>query len=446
MNRPIVPPEHSVILLGAGASSPAGGPLMREFIDRARGYEKQGLFTPLELGDIQAALRFYDCLRRGGFSITEEDIDNVENLLSLSELSRLIEHPPLEPLFDRQLPDRLRRFIDAVIAKSMRMPEPSSPRWLEWHDRTGLEVYMWLIAALAYAEGRITVITVNYDCLVEYICYCMGLPYTYNRAWGDGLELLKLHGSINWVQCSKCEDKGSLRVSPIEHHQHKLYPKVCYIERSETICTKCEAELTPLIVPPTWQKEMDHEVLRKTWSRAAGALLDAEVLVVVGYSLPIADSHVRELLHVGLSSANLQRSLIVVASDEESAQRWSDLFRPSYRQRRVEIYRQTFQDSIRRIVEVLGFDDRLAGSFRCFPPIEKWMRNDREMLERLREPMLKLHAMIQDPVSVNWRGAEEEARGGPPWAYTNVWIEAGLHWVPPLPNLPVHGHKLGSSE
>lgn len=58
---------------------------MREFIDRARGYEKQGLFTPLELGDIQAALRFYDCLRRGGFSITEEDIDNVENLLSLIE-------------------------------------------------------------------------------------------------------------------------------------------------------------------------------------------------------------------------------------------------------------------------------------------------------------------------------------------------------------------------
>src|SRR5262245_54121759 len=93
-SKMLLPPNQSVLMLGGGASVCAGGPLMKDFIDRARDYRTQGLFKGQELDDVTSALRLYDQLR-ASFSITEEDIENVENILSLADLSRRISGPPI---------------------------------------------------------------------------------------------------------------------------------------------------------------------------------------------------------------------------------------------------------------------------------------------------------------------------------------------------------------
>src|SRR5438309_1109512 len=93
-SRMSLPPRQAVILLGAGASVSAGCPLMKGFIDRARDYLTLGLFSGREEADVRISLDLYNALR-AKFSVTEEDIENVENLLSLADLARLLHNPPI---------------------------------------------------------------------------------------------------------------------------------------------------------------------------------------------------------------------------------------------------------------------------------------------------------------------------------------------------------------
>ena len=448
-----LPPKPAVIFLGAGASTPAGCPLMRGFIDRARDYRDDGVFNPSEVSDINAALELYDFLRRQGFSITEEDIDNVENLLSIADLSGLLRKPPLEILSNPALPDHLRRFIVAVITKSITIARPSSLAWLNWGALRECSVYAWLVAALAFAENRITVVTVNYDCLIEYACHCMGLPYTYSRQFDksvEGVELLKLHGSTNWMQCTQpeCERRDRLLISPIRHRPRGEDSDYGYIE-PEAICDLCQAKMTPLIVPPTWAKQIGRPVFQETWSRAAQALAEAESLVTIGYSLPAGDAHVRELLHVGLSSAKLRRALIIVGGDQESAHRWSNLFRQSWRQNRLTVEPVTFQKATKGMIlnDALGNPGGFGGANRLLLPIKEWMRNEQGMLARLREPLLR-HG--EDPnMGINWSATASAVRTGgrfEPEKYKQIWTEAGLNWTPSEPNLPVHGNEFPIQE
>ena len=97
---------------------------MRGFIDRARDYLQRGVFSGTEVDDVRMSLDLYNTLRTK-FSITEEDIENVENVLSLADLGRLLDYHPIKKLSKRTLSDHVRRFIDAVITKSWR-----SRRWL----------------------------------------------------------------------------------------------------------------------------------------------------------------------------------------------------------------------------------------------------------------------------------------------------------------------------
>jgi hypothetical protein len=259
-------------MLGAGASASAGCPLMRGFIDRARDYRVQGVFSPVEEIDVRIALDLYNALRVS-FSITEEDVENVENILSLADLSKLVGKPPIQNLAQPHLSDHLRRFIDAVITKSVNVPNPLSPAW-QGREANGPLIYKQLIRALAYHGSRITVFTTNYDCLVEYACYCMGISFTYNRALADGVEILKLHGSSNWLQCSNvdCERHKEVRVSPIQHRPRGADLDSGYLETVDTNCEKCGSQLTPMVVPPTWAKDVDNHTLRETWSRAVEVL------------------------------------------------------------------------------------------------------------------------------------------------------------------------------
>ena len=456
-SRMSLPPKHAVVMLGAGASAGAGCPLMRGFIDRARDFLDQGLFSPSERGDVQITLDLYRDLR-AQFSISEEDIENIEDLLSLVDLASLISRPPIDSLSRSGLADHVRRFIDAVVAKSARVPGPHSPAWCG-SASAGPLVLKALTRALAYLGNNVTVLTTNYDCLVEYACYCMGLPFTYNRSLGEGVEVLKLHGSHNWVRCSHvgCPAHANPQVSPIEHHAHDAGSDVGYLGRVKTLCEACGSQLTPVIVPPTWAKHVDNEALRETWSRAVCVLGQAEAFVAIGYSLPLADAHLRHLLHLGFSSGVLRQALAVVGDDQGSADRWSDIFRQSWRNNRFEArqasFSKAFAPAIRpALVVPYGFEDKTKDRINAtLLPISPAFQRTPDLRNRLRLAM-EQHGL--DPNrsdglgGVDWAEVVAGMRsGGAPKGqstvtYRQIVVESGLDWRPDGPIEPTHGGAL----
>lgn len=81
-------PARTVVLLGAGASAEVGCPVMRGFIDRARDLLTGGPVTQSEADDLRRALGHYADMQQR-LRITEEDIENVENLLALADLEEI---------------------------------------------------------------------------------------------------------------------------------------------------------------------------------------------------------------------------------------------------------------------------------------------------------------------------------------------------------------------
>jgi hypothetical protein len=98
----------------------------------------------------------------------------------------------------------------------------------------------------------------------------------------------KVHGSLNWLFCGVCNlldiTYGSTGVTRL-------------IDDPEAArCPECGTLRTPVIVPPSYYKDISNVPLAVVWSRAFKALKEADLLVFCGYSFPDADMHVKYLL------------------------------------------------------------------------------------------------------------------------------------------------------
>jgi len=184
----------------------------------------------------------------------------------------------------------------------------------------------WLGQLVQYWERTTaTVITFNYDLLVEYAylhthpdavsvndLYRMPLTLANSRPGGailgsephEAFDLLKLHGSRNW-HYSGLGDAPSNDAVFLENT-----PDRWRRDPDETIETDIDllfeesreptylVDKVPMIVPPASSKSSYYNNLglRTQWAVAAAALAKAEELVVIGYSLPRTDELVRSLL------------------------------------------------------------------------------------------------------------------------------------------------------
>lgn len=108
------------------------------------------------------------------------------------------------------------------------------------------------------------------------------------------LELLKLHGSINW-SCPDSQDAVQLHLGPVSD---------------------------PCLAPPVWRKQLEEAPYEKLWRRAIEAVSLTDQLVVIGYSLPPADGPMRALLGAYLRRAGgFLRSVVVADPSDESRMR-----------------------------------------------------------------------------------------------------------------------------
>ena len=149
-----------------------------------------------------------------------------------------------------------------------------------------------------------TILTLNYDTLLDSALVSAGwspakgygLMGTTNKiVWRmrrpdlsarlEGVKLLKLHGSLNWyVQGSFANLAKIFESKPT---------KVIVSERPRTNEFQ---RLIRQIIPPVYGKFFAHKHWRTLWTSAHNALVDAEVIVVIGCSLVDTDFHLTGML------------------------------------------------------------------------------------------------------------------------------------------------------
>lgn len=119
------------------------------------------------------------------------------------------------------------------------------------------------------------------------------------------IDLLKLHGSLNWMQCSQC--------SKYHLAYHIDYGKIANVS-----CKCCKKPLRPVLIAPAIPKGIDKGCFPALWNKAEKCLSMADEIVVVGYSFPQADLEAITLFKTGLLKREKKPKLIVVDPKEEA--------------------------------------------------------------------------------------------------------------------------------
>lgn len=113
-------------------------------------------------------------------------------------------------------------------------------------------------------------------------------PNDWKRPSVDAIKLLKLHGSLNWLYCPSC---SSVTLTQYEKGIMSLLE-----DRHQAKCDNCNTIRMPIIVPPTFYKDMSNIFLSSVWNKAEKYLSQVDHIVFCGYSLPDADIHIKYLL------------------------------------------------------------------------------------------------------------------------------------------------------
>lgn len=152
----------------------------------------------------------------------------------------------------------------------------------------------------------LTLISFNYDTVAEQALDKAGLSYSYGperairfadrkrrrklRSSQPDVRILKLHGSVNWGVCQRCDDTSDRRsiINALEE---------AYVPPPRQRCSFCKRDfLLPGMVPPVASKGASLGPFAELWDLARAALRRSRELLVIGYSLPATDSQARSLL------------------------------------------------------------------------------------------------------------------------------------------------------
>jgi len=378
--------DKSVFILGAGASVPANGPLLKDFLRRAR----ELLDNPNSLLDDderEIFKRVFDWkfekypLPR----FLNLDLENIENLFCLVDMScqlgfnkakdtrndliRVISRTlDLEIRFDKLDHQRI---IDKEESKTIK---DSCSSILSINDNINEQVtdqtyfkFIEMLFRWTYSHGKDvtktgydSIITLNYDIGYDKALDAQGIPFTYDAHWsGDsdsGFKLLRLHGSTNWRRCTKCK---KIKVEKEFDKLTKIPDSTLYnIEIAKRIYNtpcECGGKCIPFIVPPTWNKLEYSKDLSCIWTSASKELEQATRLIIIGYSLPETDNFFKYLLALGLSKNQSLQQIIIInpergSEGRELNMRYANFITKSFNILEFDTWQVRFQEGI----ELLG--------------------------------------------------------------------------------------------
>lgn len=173
------------------------------------------------------------------------------------------------------------------------------------------------------------------------------MGYEKPKEFEKRIPLLKLHGSLNWRICHKCnkprwiENKHLLEMADDDEKRnfvHEIFLKIrtpCPIHKRHTIET--------FFVPPSWNKNdyLDSKIL---WKLASQKLKIADEIIFIGYSLPQADIYFKYLLLSSLPEKKFSVE-VVDPNIENIAGRYLEIFKDN-----ISFKAMSFEDYIKNCI------------------------------------------------------------------------------------------------
>jgi hypothetical protein len=183
-----------------------------------------------------------------------------------------------------------------------------------------------------------TIITFNYDLLVEKAMDSLAIPVVYGGLHGaflgnfnstryrpdepemigipdplpeDHVRLIKLHGSINWMFNPEYAAAAS---SPASQYKIVILDDYQATWKYQQHSPKSSPIPHLVLAPPTWNKDLRdlNAPLSNVWDSAVRAIETATRIIVVGYSMPQTDPYFKYLLAAGLANNISLRKLFFV--------------------------------------------------------------------------------------------------------------------------------------
>jgi len=326
----------TTFILGAGASVHCHVPVMGDFLDEAYRLRR---YTQVELDNKGAFDLVFEATTalNAVFAKSQLELRNIESVFAAFEMAALF--GKLGELPEDKIPalvPALKKVILETIEVTQDFRNDAQGRILpsvEYH------LFANLVAQLATAGHDVTVLTFNYDIGLDFAL--QKEPLVYASGLGEDpenvhVELLKLHGSVNWAQCNKCKkvmikELGNATSGVIERNGD-----IARLRPSRVIgsihCQGAERE-QPFIVPPTWNKSEHYAAISPVWRRAAERLGQAENIFVIGYSLPQTDQFFRYLYALGTMGPSRIQRFYVFNPDRAVDERYQQLLGPIAKER-----------------------------------------------------------------------------------------------------------------
>ncbi|MFQ9287062.1 MAG: SIR2 family protein [Intestinibacter bartlettii] len=126
------------------------------------------------------------------------------------------------------------------------------------------------------------------------------------------INLYKIHGSLNWLYCPIC---NSITITPYEGGVMRIIENI-----KQAKCLNCGELTIPIIVPPTYFKNMSNVFLSTVWNKSERALRESDLLIFCGYSFPEADMHIKYLLK-RVQTSRLKEKLKVIVVNNHAKKR-----------------------------------------------------------------------------------------------------------------------------
>jgi hypothetical protein len=224
--------------------------------------------------------------------------------------------------------------------------------WMAVHQGLGALDKLLRLETLIAAPHHPTVVTFNQDLVIENVVarlprqsdrWCLSSLYgdvtlsqlfatesgasVFNHhaagcVHNPPIELLKLHGSLNWGLQSTTEDPSLGTVFPrgknrTVHVTNRRRVRVGGMMRSHRPRGRNRWHLWPLLVPPIYDKQrvVGMQFLQTIWDKASVAISQADRLILVGYSLPESDISARQLLRRSFATNQKLNSVTLVNPD-----------------------------------------------------------------------------------------------------------------------------------
>lgn len=319
--------NKNLFILGAGFSNPIGLPSINEFYNKIKkiyldhdkklnkflkksfenvvfyreGLERVSARTNIDLDNIETLFSYFDMDSQG----TKSDRDKLRKNMIYTIINTLDISTNMDIVNQDDNEIRVNSYKGSGDVKYRKGKEVNC----------ALNIYEYFAYVLAGIIGEReygyqrddTIITFNYDIVLDNIFSFMGIPVNYcyeNKKLDNTIKYLKLHGSANWLVCDKCR-----KITVF----NKGYPK-----KPLKGCKKCgekHAALEPLIVPPTWNKSEYRNEINQVWEVAINEMRHARKIFIIGYSIPPTDMYFEYLMSLGLTRSYFVDKVVVVDKD-----------------------------------------------------------------------------------------------------------------------------------